>query len=623
MKKWLSTGLVIGLLGLSPGSNASEIRVPLQLDHEFLRQILIRQVYTGPHHTAQMWNEDSRCNSLVLSNPQISSAGPQIRLLSEGKAKIGTPIGNRCIPLLDWKGMIEVFQEPVLGPQLATVSFRTVKSNIYNPQGGKNLTTGKLWDGVKKYVHPKLSQVRINLHPLLAELRSLLPLVLPQQEGPQIQTTLHSLALTEAQTTPAGMRVTLGFTLPDLSHPQTPTSPEPALSPAELQRWKTTWRHWDAFLTFVIKHAAAESTLKELRLTLLEILLDARHDIGKALTSSTPGTPDPIRALFLSTWERLSPVLRRLTLNMSNERALRYLTFITASDALKIIDQLRPVSGLDISTDGLRRLARTIAPQEQQDPLSYSFKVDPSLRRSFGLGPPLPPPQENPDLGLSHWFWRSAWAASDIDQSLIARLNQWAPTSRDIGTYLPIVHQLLDQTTHHLLHRRQLEPQMQSLYRWLLLATAWQESCWRQFIKQGDSIQPIRSHAGSVGLMQVNQNVWRGFYDVNGLNQNIAYNTKAGGEILMHYLVDYAIRKGEHKKTDNFHNLARAAYAAYNGGPRHLSRYRKANTPKSLRRIDAFFWDKYQTIKQGNELAVAQCFGVEASSLQSPPGTRK
>ncbi|QBQ53249.1 lytic transglycosylase domain-containing protein [Nitrosococcus wardiae] len=623
MKKWLATGLMIGLLGLSLGSNAREIQVPLQLHNEFLRQILLRQVYTGPQHTAQMWDEGSRCNSLVLFNPQISSVGPHIRLISEGKAKIGTPIGNRCIPFLNWQGMIEVFQQPVLGPQLATVHFRTVKSNIYNLQGGKNLTTGKLWDGVKKYVHPKLSQVQINLHPLLAKLRNLLPLILPRQDRAQVQTALHSLTLTEAQTTQTGMRVTLRFALPNLSYPQTPPPPEPALSPEELQRWETAWRHWDAFLTFVIKHAAAESKLEEFRLLLLEILLDARHDIGKALASPTPGTPDPIRALFLSTWKRLAPVLRRLSLNMSNERALRYLTFITASDALQTIDQLRPLSGLDISTDGLRRLARTIAPQEKQDPLSYGFEVDPSLRRSFGLGPPLSLPKENPDLGLSRWFWRSAWAANDIDRSLIARLNQWAPTSRDIDAYLPIAHQLLDQTTSHLLHRRQLEPQTQSLYRWLLLATAWQESCWRQFIKQGDSIQPLRSHAGSVGLMQVNQNVWRGFYDVNSLNENIAYNTKAGGEILMHYLVDYAIRKGEHKKTDNFHNLARAAYAAYNGGPRHLSRYRKANTPKSLRRIDAFFWDKYQTIKQGNELAVAQCFGVEASSLQSPPERRR
>ncbi|MGR6034838.1 MAG: transglycosylase SLT domain-containing protein [Candidatus Nitrosoglobus sp.] len=617
MKNWLSTGILLALLGLSMESHAREIQVPLRLDNEFLRQILISQIYTGPNQTAQMWNDSSGCNFLVLSNPQVDSIAHQLRITSEGRAKIGTAIGNRCIPLLNWGGMVEVFQEPMLGPQATAVYFKIVKSNIYNAQGRKDLATGKLWDWMKEYVHPKLSRVQINLQPLLRELQNLLPLVLSQQDRARIQAATNSLALTEARETDTGIRVKLLFELPDISSPQTLTPPEPILSAEELQRWEMVWRYWDAFLTFVIKHAAAESQLEELRLTLLEILLDARYDIEKALTSSTRGTPDPVRVLFLRAWGRLSPLLHRLTLSIPNEAALRYLSFIAASDALKIIDQLGPIAGLDISTDGLRRLARTLAPQEQQDPLFYSFEVDPSLRRSFGFGPPLLLlSQENQDLSFSSWFWRDAQAADRVDQVLIRQLNKWAPTMSDIDAYLPLVHRLLDHITDHLLRTRQLAPQFQPLYRWLLLATAWQESCWRQFIKQGDIIEPLRSSAGSVGLMQINQNIWRGFYDINKLNQDIAYNATAGGEILMHYLVDYAIKNGEGKKTGNIHNLARATYAAYNGGPRQLSRYRQKEVSESLRKIDALFWDKYQIIKQGNELAVAQCFGIETSSLQ-------
>ena len=117
--------------------------------------------------------------------------------------------------------------------------------------------------------------------------------------------------------------------------------------------------------------------------------------------------------------------------------------------------------------------------------------------------------------------------------------------------------------------------------------------------------------------MQVNQNVWRGIYQLEGLRKDIAYNAQAGGEILIHYLVDYAIRKGEHTKTGNNDNLARAAYAVYNGGPSHLRRYRIAKTSQSLKKIDRSFWKKYQTIKQGDELAVAQCYGVSADSNNS------
>ncbi|ABA58983.1 lytic transglycosylase domain-containing protein [Nitrosococcus oceani] len=622
MKKWfLYNSIALVLFGLSMGSYGREIQVPIQLNNELLRHILIREVYVGPHHTAQVWNDDSGCNSLVLSNPRVGNAGQQLRILSDGIAKLGTPIGNRCIPLLDWTGTIEVFQKPMLGPELTTLYFQTVQSNIYNAEGHKEAATGQLWDRIKEYVHPRLSQVRIDLQPQLAELRNLLPLVLSPRDRSRIQTAIDSLTLTEAQTTPDGIKVALRFTLPDLNTP--PPSPEPPLSPEEMQRWEAAWQQGDAFLTFIIKQAAAENELAELRPLLLEILLDARHDIDKALTASTPGTADPIRTLFLKTWERLAPVLRHLSLSMPHETALHYLSFIAASDVLKTIDQLGPASGLDISTDGLRRLARIIAPQAGHHPLFYNFKVDPELRRLLGFSVAPSPSRKNSQLNLNEGLWRNAWAADSVDRPLISRLNQWVPTTKDMGTYLPMVHQLLDQTVSHLLQTHPLESQYHSLYRWLLLATAWQESCWRQFTKKGDKIRPFHSGGGSVGLMQINQNVWRGFYDVHDLNWDIAYNAQAGGEILLRYLVDYAIKKGEHKKTGDLDNLARATYAAYNGGPGHLRRYRKAGTPESLRKIDASFWDKYRTIKQGNELAVAQCFGIEASSLSLPPGNRR
>jgi hypothetical protein len=143
----------------------------------------------------------------------------------------------------------------------------------------------------------------------------------------------------------------------------------------------------------------------------------------------------------------------------------------------------------------------------------------------------------------------------------------------------------------------------------MVLATAWQETCWRQFKKEGGQVVPMKSSAGAVGMMQIVPQVWRGFYEKEALERNIAYNAAAGSEILRHYLVKYAIRRGEHETTGDPENLARATYAAYNGGPGHLSRYRESSTPESLRQIDESFWKKYQTVKQGDELAVVQCYG--------------
>jgi soluble lytic murein transglycosylase-like protein len=157
--------------------------------------------------------------------------------------------------------------------------------------------------------------------------------------------------------------------------------------------------------------------------------------------------------------------------------------------------------------------------------------------------------------------------------------------------------------------RGKVPKSVQSIYDSLYRATAWQESCWRQFVERRGELQPIRSSAGSIGMMQVNQHVWRGIYDVAKLSNDIAYNARAGNEILVHYLVDYAIKKKEHEITGSDDNLARATYAVYNGGPRHLSRYRMPETKKSLRAIDEAFWRKYERIKQHGANAVRQCYG--------------
>ena len=147
------------------------------------------------------------------------------------------------------------------------------------------------------------------------------------------------------------------------------------------------------------------------------------------------------------------------------------------------------------------------------------------------------------------------------------------------------------------------------LFRNLVLTTAWQESCWRQFIRKGGKVQPLTSSVGALGLMQVNPHVWRGFYNVKLLRTSTKYNAEAGSEILYHYLVDYAIKKKEDQKRKKPGDLARATYAAYNAGPGQLDRYRR-KFPKGKigHRIDADFWEKYQQIKKGNDLGVKSCF---------------
>jgi soluble lytic murein transglycosylase-like protein len=152
-----------------------------------------------------------------------------------------------------------------------------------------------------------------------------------------------------------------------------------------------------------------------------------------------------------------------------------------------------------------------------------------------------------------------------------------------------------------------IQEQYRGVYRHLVLATAWQETCWRQFIRKGGKATYIKSAVGSTGLMQINEHVWRGFYDLRGLRWDIHYNARAGTEILMHYLKDYVIAHAQEGSSKMGDFLARATYQVYNGGPGNLARFVAQKIPKAVRRIDDLFWAKYQAICSDQNRELVHC----------------
>jgi soluble lytic murein transglycosylase-like protein len=590
-------------------SPASQVDIPLRIDHAFIRQVLLTQVYTAPNDSAVPWDTGTGCGYLKLREPAVSTAGNRLRVVTRGEARIGTAIGAQCVTAVHWNGFIEVFEEPRILPDERTLAFRVVQSNLYDSTWKKRLFTGKLWDLIKQYVHPRLEEVRVNLNEPVQDVRDLLPMVVARGDAERIQATLDSLRLSAATATDAGVTVTLSFTVNPATPPAGPT-PEPTLTAEELRRWEEAWQRWDAFLTFTVKQLGGETSVQELRQALADVLIDSRFDILEALAPSAPGAPDPTRTLFLKAWERLTPVVRNSATTQPGVVALRYLSFIAAGDALAALDQLGPDIGLEISADGLRRLARIVAPASTEDPLLYSTTIDADLRQLFGFGAPLPAPDLTDAPGDESW-WRRLFAtrravAADETPSATA-LQRWLPDRNSIDAYLDAVRAVLDAVTKDAMATTDLHDAEVRVYRSLVRATAWQESCWRQFVRANGKITYIRSPVGSTGMMQINEHVWRGFYDLRGLRWDIHYNGRAGSEILLHYLQDYAIAHNEEAQPGGLDNVARATYAVYNGGPGHLTRYRKRNTKRSLRLIDRAFWEKYRAVAAGKDADVARC----------------
>ena len=603
--------LFAALLALSSSAQATprDVTVPLRLDFEFVRQALLAQVYTRVGANAVLWDDGTGCGFLKLREPVVNSAGNRLRVVTRGDARVGTRVGSTCLAPVQWDGFIEVLEEPILAADGRVLTFHVVDSNLYDTEWKKRLLTGKIWDLVKQYVQPSFESVRIDLNVPLQDMHDLLPLIIVRGDTARIEQVLESLHLTAASVSDTGVTLTLGFTISAATPVAGPT-PEPTLTTAELHRWEEAWQRWDAFLTFIVKQVGHDTSTKELHQALTEVLIAARFDILEALAPSAPGAPDPTRALFLKTWERLAPVVRQSAAPLPGSIALRYMSFIAAGDALVALDQMGPDIGLDISADGLRRLARIVAPASAEDPLAYSTAVDPDLRQLFGFGPPLPPPDLSGAQDEEAWWRhlltpRPAFAVGEAPPS--KTLERWIADRDTIDAYLQAVHEVLDDATKQTLASADLEERYREVYRRLVLSAAWQESCWRQFLRARDKVTYIKSQVGSTGMMQVNEHVWRGVYDLRGLRWDIRYNGRAGSEILLHYLEDYAVARGEDKQPGGIDNLARATYAVYNGGPGHLARYRKKTTSKSLKRIDDLFWAKYKAVSAGGEAEVKQC----------------
>ncbi len=623
-QKYFITVAVVLLLcsGLFAGTaEARQITIPLRLDIGQMRQALIEQVYREPGEQCTMLDDGTGCQLLRLSEPQLDSVKGRLRLVSRGSAHLGISVDDQCVTPLEWNGFVEVFGEPQIDAQKKLLSFKIVESHIYDEQRQHEFLTGKLWDAVKTAVLPRLETCAVDLSQPINRLFTLFPQFLPSREE-----KINRLMATLTMSQPRVYKDSLGITLSFQIEPQAKKTAKPLLIAEKIQEIrKKRLERWDAFLTFVIKRMARNNP-GPVRQELLNVLIDARYKIVEKLAVLKAEATDPVPGLFVQAWARLKPILQQRPPGSRQRDQRQEANLVSIADSLATLAQQAPETGFEVSDEGLRSLARVIDPASTEDPVRYDTAVDPELRRLFGFGEPLPQPQINPAIDfaslrynddgalsgtrfcrlIAAWVLPDAAAAPEADA--ISQLNSWVPNKKELSRYLPLVRELLQKVTEQTLSAAQLDAQYHGLYRHLVLATAWQESCWRQFIRTGDTIAPLKSSGGSVGLMQINQQVWRGIYDQKGLLGDMAYNGRAGCEILLHYLRDFAIGKGEHRKPGGDDNLAHATYAAYNGGPSQLSRYRLPDTKPSLKKIDALWWQKYQAVREGREMDVITCY---------------
>jgi hypothetical protein len=584
-------------------AKAETVTIPVFLDYQQWQLLMIRDDFKGPNNTEQYLLDDDGCTSITFSEPRLSAEGELLRVDAKILATIGVSAIGSCKVITRWTGRTAVTGKPSLvKDQPLSVAFKVQEARLYD-QKGNLLKDGLVLQAVKEQLHLLLSRYKLDLKPEIDPFKALLPYFLPRFPADHLKGMIDSLRIGHLVLRSNGLDVRLLIDAETVAK----AGPEPALSELEIQQLEQRYRSWDAFLTFVIKEVATATRSKELRDALLEILLDGRYQFKSILVKPRQSATDPVKQLFGRSWEKLMPVMREISVQSPEQNLLPFLSFITAADALNALDRLGPSIGLDISVDGLRRLARILNSDPSIDPLKYQDEIDPVIQQLFDFGMSGKIIQQKKSNGFNFQLIRPVYAAN-----LRNRLNHWVPIDAELKPYLFEIRNLLLEEADSRIRSSSIDHKYARIYQKLVLAAAWQESCWRQYIIKNRKVVPLISGTGDIGLLQINEKVWRGFYSPSKLRWDITYNARAGSEILFKFMVNYALKQKEHKYGGGLSNLARATYSAYNGGPSQVSRYRKKDVPAAHKKIDIAFWEKYQQVHQGQELNVAQCLGGQS-----------
>lgn len=615
-------GWLLCVLLSSNALAAGEIEIPLLAEIAQIRAAIGGALELDENGQSTLG--DGQCNRLELSDLAVVPVDGLVAVSMAMNATTGANVLGACRGPGPWEGQLALRLTPQVTESGLAIEFVPDSIELSRPDGSSSILIAPVELLANALVVPRMNNVQIDLAAPLNSLDELIVQLLgPGRAQGSEEALVQRTRITRLATEESGIRAWLAFQVSSVE-PAAPADPanqlaEPALDAAEVAQWQTIEDEFDGFLTTIISTLAHSTESYVLRTELLATLLDARHAIADALVVDDPAA-DPVRELFLTTWDRLRPLLSELEglQTPGLEVDFRLAAFMAGGDALRALDALGPDYGFEITRDGLRRLARLLL--SETVPPSFTplpLEVDPEFRELFGLNANDEPVSATADL-----MQQIAWALRSARSWLlpVAHANNTPPAEALKGVvprldilddYLDLVASLLEeQASAWLAENDKLPDRMTARLDPLLRATAWKESCWRQLSGSTSDPQVLRSPVGAVGMMQINGRVWRSVYDLDRLSDEVDYNVNAGIEILTHYMVDYAIRRGEHEQPGGDDNLIKATYAAYNGGPSHLSRYRLDDTGAQLQAIDNEFWRHYSTIKANQWPDISSCYAV-------------
>jgi hypothetical protein len=625
----LFSGFIFSLCG---HCMAETVRMPLTVDYPLLRSLVVYQAFAEPGETATILDEKDGCNRVTLSRPTFREENSLVRFETRVHLRLGKPLGENCLMPIAWEGYLVFYQRPRIDPATWTLSFETIDSKVYDLDRQPANIAQTIFEMISTQAYAYLNGIRIDLAPPVSELK----LVFSQFFEPAVKAPsmrmLQSIRAGKAHVNANAVEIDMLMDVERHDAKREAEKSEP-ISDEKLERFFDQWEAWDAFLVHMLCILAPEPLSSEERQILLDTLLETRHRFIDGLTNKNLEN-DFVRQQFVAAWGKIAPVFRNHLAQRPSKALLGYLAFFTASDALNALDKIGPSLGIEISRNGLVRLVRLLADQEsrgQTDILTYRTGVDFKLRTVLGLGPP--PPATGPaldtdalDLSDGHenhvvikstadavgtFFLKPAWAKPKKSADALARIKTWLYSKDNLEPYIERTRSLLMDCAQATLKKHKNSYADKKLFPTVVLSTAWQESCFRQFLVKRKKIVYLLSYNGSsVGLMQINERVWRGMYDPHHLRWDIRYNALAGCEIIDLYFRRYLEKQAKNPKAmARLKDQTRAGiiYAMYNGGPGQLDKFLSRSAKGKFYDSDKLFLEKYNWVKNAQLANIDRC----------------
>lgn len=356
--------LMIGMVFASiVQAKPAETVLNVPLDYDLIRSVLVSQLYTQEHTTARLWKDGKDCSFLDLADPKVHGEKGQIHIANQVHARIGVRLAGKCIPAVEWRGQLITTQKPLLEANGTQLSFPVTSIAAFDHQS-QALQIGELEQLIQKAVAPKLAAIKLDLNESRPDIEQSLQPFIDADRAAALQKLVDSLRFQKVSANDKALDVGVVFHLPKSA----PSKPEhqAVLTAEELQHWQSLWLGLDMRLQESLQQPPLQQKSEQLKDLLREMMQEAGEAFTEGLSEDVADKQaDPVQVFFRHSWEKISPLLRQASTRLPAHDSLRYLTLIAATDGIYELDHLAGSVGIELSSQGLRRVVRNYLKSEQ------------------------------------------------------------------------------------------------------------------------------------------------------------------------------------------------------------------------------------------------------------------